>query len=280
MYNTNSNNQMQIFNFEDREVRTMQSKDKIYFNLNDVCNILEIKNPSDAKNRLKKDGLGTTEVIDNLGRKQEASFIDEPNLYRLIFQSRKEEAEKFQDWVTSEVLPSIRKHGAYMTSETIEKTLSDPDFIIKIATQLKKENEARAKAEQELMQANNVLQEQAPKIEFYDAILSVDNVLNTTTLAKELGITGAKRLNPILIDMRLQYLDRRGEYRPTEEAMKKEIAFLREHIVQCKVRFQLCWKMQAVELIRSKLIRKFGEDYAKIINSSKVGELKRKGEAS
>jgi len=82
--------------------------------LNDVCKVLDIKNPSDAKTRLKKDGVATTEVIDNLGRTQQSSFINESNLYKLVFQSRKPEAERFVEWVTHDVIPSIRKHGAYI----------------------------------------------------------------------------------------------------------------------------------------------------------------------
>ena len=83
------------------------------FCLADVCKALEITHITDVKNRLKQDGVGTAEVIDNIGRKQNATFINESNLYKTIFQSRKESAERFTEWVTSEVLPSIRKTGSY-----------------------------------------------------------------------------------------------------------------------------------------------------------------------
>lgn len=106
-------NQLQVFDFKNNEVRTMNDNADIWFNLVDVCKILDIKNPSDTKSRLKKDGVVTTEVIDNLGRKQMATFINEPNLYKVIFQSRKEEAEQFQDWVYEDVLPQIRQTGKY-----------------------------------------------------------------------------------------------------------------------------------------------------------------------
>lgn len=82
--------------------------------LSDVCQVLDIGNPSKAKTRLKEDGVTSSEVIDNLGRTQQATFINESNLYKLVFQSRKPEAEKFSDWVTHDVIPSIRKHGAYI----------------------------------------------------------------------------------------------------------------------------------------------------------------------
>lgn len=87
----------------------------------DVATALEIKNVSDAKTRLKEDGVVNSEVIDSLGRKQQANFINESNMYKLIFQSRKESAERFTDWVTSEVIPSIRKHGVYAVDEQIQR---------------------------------------------------------------------------------------------------------------------------------------------------------------
>lgn len=155
---------LKIFeNNEFGEVRTTIIDDEPYFSLNDVCRILEIKNPSDAKNRLRKDGVGTTEVIDSMGRTQQANFINESNLYKLVFQSRKPEAERFADWVTSEVLPAIRKHGAYMTDGVIERTLTDPDYLIMLATNLKEEKAKRALAE-----AQN--EKNKPKVLFADTV--------------------------------------------------------------------------------------------------------------
>lgn len=83
------------------------------FCLSDVCKALELEQVSRVKSRLKADGVTTSKVIDRLGREQEATFINESNLYKTIFQSRKDSAERFTDWVTSEVLPSIRKTGGY-----------------------------------------------------------------------------------------------------------------------------------------------------------------------
>ena len=106
--------ELQIFsNSEFGEIRTITKDDEPMFCLADVCKALEITHVTDVKNRLKQDGVGTAEVIDSLGRKQKATFISEANLYKTIFQSRKESAERFTDWVTSEVLPSIRKTGSY-----------------------------------------------------------------------------------------------------------------------------------------------------------------------
>ena len=129
-------NELKVFDFEQQNVRTVTKSDKGYFNLNDVCGILDIKNPRDAKTRLRKDGVVTTDVTDNLGRKQKASFVDEGNLYKLIFQSRKPEAEKFQAWVTDEVLPQIRKQGMFMSAGVANEIMENPQVLQMIAEQV------------------------------------------------------------------------------------------------------------------------------------------------
>lgn len=155
---------LKIFeNNEFGEVRTTVIDDEPYFSLNDVCRILEIKNPRDAKSRLNVDGVGSTDGVDSLGRRTDVTMINESNLYKLIFQSRKPEAERFADWVTSEVLPAIRKHGAYMTDGVIERTLTDPDYLIMLATNLKEEKAKRALAE-----AQN--EKNKPKVLFADTV--------------------------------------------------------------------------------------------------------------
>lgn len=106
-------NEVQIFNNEEfGEIRTITKDNEPMFCLADVCRILEIKNVSDCKSRLRQKGVVTTDTLTN-GGKQKMVFIDESNLYKTIFQSRKDSAERFTDWVTSEVLPSIRKTGGY-----------------------------------------------------------------------------------------------------------------------------------------------------------------------
>lgn len=117
-------NELSVFkNEEFGEIRTVVIDGNPFFCMTDVCKILEIKNVSDCKSRLRKDGVVTTEVIDSMGRKQNANFVNESNLYKLIFQSRKESAERFTEWVTSEVLPSIRKTGGYNRPLTLDEQL-------------------------------------------------------------------------------------------------------------------------------------------------------------
>lgn len=179
--------ELQIFkNNEFGEVRTKVINNEPYFSLNDVCRILEINNPSQAKTRLNKDGVISNEVIDSMGRTQQANFINESNLYKLIFQSRKSEAERFADWVTSEVLPSIRKHGVYMTSEVIEKTLSDPDYLIRLATNLKEEKAKRALAEAQI-------ERDKPKVLFADTVSSSNKSCLVGELAKLISQEAIRR---------------------------------------------------------------------------------------
>ena len=117
-------NELQIFNNEEfGQIRTVTINNEPWFCMLDICKALDIGNVSQAKTRLNNDGIITNEVMDALGRKQNANFINEANMYKLIFQSRKESAERFTDWVTSEVLPSIRKTGHYGKPMTIPEQI-------------------------------------------------------------------------------------------------------------------------------------------------------------
>ncbi|MDO4662686.1 MAG: phage antirepressor [Tissierellia bacterium] len=157
-------NNLKIFeNDEFGEIRTKVINDEPYFSLNDVCRILEIANPRNVKSRLNGDGVHSMDGVDSIGRRTDVTMINESNLYKLVFQSRKPEAERFADWVTSEVLPAIRKHGAYMKDEVIERTLSDPDYLIKLATILKEEKAKRALAEAQI-------ERDKPKVLFADTV--------------------------------------------------------------------------------------------------------------
>lgn len=182
-------NEIKIFNNSKfGEIRTVILNNDPMFCLADVCKALELEQVSRVKSRLNEDGVTTSKVIDKLGREQTATFINESNLYKTIFQSRKPEAEKFSDWVTSEVLPSIRKHGIYATDNVIDNILNNPDFGIELLTKLKEERAARVKAEQR----NAVL-------------MHVNKTYTMTEIAKELGLKSAIELNKILSEMHIQY---------------------------------------------------------------------------
>lgn len=129
-------NELQIFNSEEfGEIRTVTIDGEPWFCLADICRALELGNVSQVKTRLNQDGVITNEVIDSIGRKQVANFVNEPNMYRLIFQSRKESAERFTDWVTTEILPTIRKTGSYQMqnlSTEMKAILMHDEKLVKI----------------------------------------------------------------------------------------------------------------------------------------------------
>lgn len=175
-------NELEIFTFNSNEVKTTLINNEPYFNLKDICDILEIKNISDCKGRLNKKGVVTADTLTN-GGIQKSNFINESNLYKVIFQSRKPQAEAFTDWVTSEVLPSIRKHGAYATSETIESIISNPDNGIKLLQALKAEQDKNKALEVE----NTELQ---PKALFADAVASSKNSILIGELSKIIKANG------------------------------------------------------------------------------------------
>ena len=216
-------NNLQIFKNEKfGEMRTVEINNIPFVCLADVCKILEIKNISDCKGRLKQDGVVTNEVIDNLGRKQQATFINESNLYKVIFQSRKPEAEEFTEWVTNEVLPSRRKNGGYIAGP---ETLSDDDLIQKallVATNKLKEREKQ-------------LEEQRPKVLFANSVeTSATSILigDLAKLIKQNGHDiGQNRLFKWLREN--GYLIKSGERRnmPTQMSMDLGLFEVKERTV-------------------------------------------------
>lgn len=211
---------LKIFNNNEfGEVRTSIIDDEPYFALNDVCRILEIVNPRNVKARLNGDGVHSMDGVDSLGRRTDVTMINEPNLYKLVFQSRKPEAERFADWVTSEVLPAIRKHGAYMTEGVIARTLSDPDYLIQLATTLKEEKRRRVLAEEEN-------ERNKPKVLFSDSCEVAENSILIGEFAKRLKQNGMDNMgqNRLFALLRDQgYLCKGGERRnqPTQKSMEQ-----------------------------------------------------------
>ena len=218
-------NELQLFQFEDNQIRTVSSHGIIWFAAVDVTDALGIKNPSDAIKPLDEDERARF----NLGRQGSANFISEPGLYKLIGASRKPAAKRFNRWVTHEVLPSIRKHGAYMTPETIEKAIYNPDFIINLATQLKDEQSKTA-----ALTADN--ETMKPKALFADAVATSHTSILIGDLAKLIrqnGVDiGQNRLFGWLRDH--GYLIGKGDRRnmPTQRAMDLGLFDIKERTFQ------------------------------------------------
>lgn len=135
--------------FDGYQLRMIQQNEQPLFLLKDVCEILEVGHVTTVKKRLEDDVVSNHPIQDSIGRTQNATFVNEDGLYDVILDSRKPESKKFRKWITSDVLPSIRKHGAYMTPERVEEALLNPDTLIKLATDLKTEREAKEKIEQQ-----------------------------------------------------------------------------------------------------------------------------------
>lgn len=175
-------NSLQVFNFKQNEVRTILKDGEPWFVAKDVADILGFRDPYTATRNLDEDEklLHTLCVS---GQNRQTTLVNEPGLYSLILRSNKPEAKEFKRWITHEVIPSIRKHGAYMTPETLEKTLTDPDFIIKLATELKNEKQAR-------IQAEKTVKIMKPKALFADSVSDSDSLILIGGLAKILKQNG------------------------------------------------------------------------------------------
>lgn len=169
-------NELEIFkNEEFGEVKTLLINDVPYFCANDIAKALGYKRDADAVSTHCK-GSVKHRYLTN-GGEQEAKFIPEGDVYRLIMKSKLPSAEKFESWVVEEVLPSIRKHGAYMTNEVIERTLTDPDYLIQLATALKEEQQARKLAEEKI-------KKQKPLVDFANQVSDTTDLIDMKTMAK------------------------------------------------------------------------------------------------
>ncbi|GMA70725.1 phage antirepressor KilAC domain-containing protein [Leuconostoc litchii] len=188
------------FDFNGNQVRTVTKDNETWFVAIDLTKTLDIKNTSDALKRLDDDERSRF----NLGRQGEANIVSEAGLYSFIGASRKAEARKFMRWVNHEVLPSIRKHGAYMTDAKIEQVLTDPDTIIRLATELKTERQAKAELQQNNLVLNQQVNELKPKADYADVILNNKALVTITFIAKDYGMSGVK-MNELLHELGVQY---------------------------------------------------------------------------
>ena len=176
------NNQVQVFNnAEFGDVRVIMQDGEPWFVGKDVAEILGYRNISDAiLKHVDEDDKGVAKC-DTLGGKQSVTIINESGLYSLILSSKLPSAKQFKRWVTSEVLPAIRKHGGYLTSEKVEEALLNPDVLIKLATQLKVEREQRIKAETQLQVVK-------PKVNYYDEYMKRDELFTVTFVANTMAM--------------------------------------------------------------------------------------------
>jgi len=207
-------NQLQVFNNEELgQVRTVVKGEDVWFVAKDVCEVLEIKNTTQAMQKLDPE----ERTMFNIGRQGETNIINESGLYSLIMTSRKPQAKAFKKWVTSEVLPSIRKHGAYMTDQVLEQAVTNPDFAIGLLTKLKEEKEKLAAAQQQIVQ-------QQPLVTFAEACMQSNQTLKVGEVAKLAMKQGVKIGQKRLFDKLRQWgLMFKNSTEPTQKGCEREL---------------------------------------------------------
>lgn len=203
-------NEIQQFDFKGAALRTLTDEnDETWFVAKDVCDILGI-DTNHLGETLNSDEMNNLRITEgNTRGNPNKTIISEPGLYRLVMKSRKPEAKEFQRWVMHEVFPNIRKHGAYMTQQTLDKALTSPDFLIQLATKLKEEREK--------------VKELEPKARLADAVAASDGTCLIGELAKMLRQNGLDISQNRLFEILRQdgYLGKTGSNRnvPTQKAM-------------------------------------------------------------
>lgn len=189
--------------FEGYDVEVIELDNIVLFNAKNVGEILNIK---DVKSTIRnfndkqKVHLTNAEVQDSDFRKlanRGENFLTEAGVYKLAFRSNKASAERFTNWVAEEVLPSIRKHGAYLTPNTIEEVIANPDFGIRLLEELKSEQEKR-----KLLELDN--ERMKPKEEYYDRILNAKGTFNVGQISQDYGMS-AQEFNSVLSALKIQY---------------------------------------------------------------------------
>ena len=206
-------NELQNFIFNWQDVRIIAINDEPWFVGKDVADILGYSNSRKAlSDHVDDEDKGVTKS-DTLGGSQNITIINESGLYSLILKSKKPEAKQFKRWVTSEVLPTIRKHGAYMTDSKLEEALLNPDTLINLATQLKQEREEKAQLRalnSTLAVENQIMQ---PKAQYFDDLVERNLLTNFRDTAKMLKIKQTQFID-WLLDRKYIYRDKKSKLMP------------------------------------------------------------------
>lgn len=194
-------NNLAKWNFENSEVRTLTIENEPYFVGKDVAEILGYERPTKAVNdHVDPEDIDAVPIQDSIGRMQNTPIINESGLYSLILSSKLPTAKKFKRWVTSEVLPSIRRNGMYATDELI----ANPDLAIKAFMALKEEREKTKALNETVAVQTQQIAELKPKASYYDVVLNCKDLISVTEIAKDYGKT-AQWLNNILHEEGIQY---------------------------------------------------------------------------
>lgn len=192
------------------EIRVAGTSDEPLFCLLDVCKVLDLGNTSQVKSRLADDVITNEVISDSIGRQQEMTFVNEDGLYDVILDSRKPQAKLFRKWVTKEVLPSIRKTGSYSIEQQLPKTYLEALKAL-VAAEEEKERLALENAEKQ-----RKIEEQAPKVQYFDNLVERNLLTNFRDTAKEIGLKQNQLIN-LLLENGYLYRDQRNKLKPYAE---------------------------------------------------------------
>lgn len=191
---------IKIFNFNGQDVRTTTINGGPYFVGKDVAEVLGYQRADNAIRNHVDDEDKLMHQISASGQNRNMTIINESGLYSLILSSKLPKAKEFKRWVTSEVLPTIRKNGMY----AVDDLLDNPDMAIAAFQRLKKERQLRLQAQEEVAQKNQIIQELQPKATYYDLILQSESLVAISVIAKDYGMS-AKKLNNLLHELKVQF---------------------------------------------------------------------------
>lgn len=200
-------NNIQIFKYENNDVRTVELNGEPWFALKDVCAVLGISNHKMTAQRLDADEVILTDLTDSMGRQQETTVINESGLYNVILRSDKPEAKPFRKWVTSEVLPSIRKNGGYIAGQ---EQLTPSELMAKALLVANKTLAEREERISELTVQNAIMQ---PKAEYFDELVDRNLLTSFRETAKQLGVEEKKFIS-FLMEKKYIYRDKKAKLMP------------------------------------------------------------------
>lgn len=205
---------LKIYKYGSSELRTIEKDGGLWWVLKDVCDVLGLSNPTMIASRLDEDEKDIFKTKPDLGMdipNRGMTIINESGLYNVILRSDKPQAKNFKRWVTHEVLPSIRRHGAYMTEKTLEEAILNPDYLLKLAQTLKDETDKRKALESKTKVQEQIIMELKPRADYTDRILHNKGLVTITQIAKDYGMSG-QRMNALLNRLCIQYKSSSGQW--------------------------------------------------------------------
>lgn len=223
-------NKMQVFqNAEFGNLRTVRIDGEPWFVGKDVAVALGYSNPRKALlDHVDAEDKGVTKC-DTLGGRQDLNIINESGLYSLILSSKLESAKRFKHWVTSEVLPSIRKHGAYMTDSLLEQAANNADVAAQVVKELAEERRLNKALAGQLRTTERQLTAALPKAAYFDALVSCPDSLGVRLTAKELGVPQSM-FTAYLVRKKYAYYDQGGKMHPYAIHYRNGLFIVREFI--------------------------------------------------